>query len=79
MKCTKGKCRGRGIVGDHQTHDDQAANMRAAYGMRGSGSLQESVAKYAMWGAGYLAKRTFSKAYKCNKCGHVWRKWFDRD
>ncbi len=72
MDCPR--CGGNGIEGDFLTaHDSYSARSAASHGRRSP----HAAGLWFAWGVGsYVAKRVLSKAYKCSKCKHVWRKWF---
>lgn len=70
MDCPKNNCSGTGVAGDHMTSMERGS---ASYNLsRGGGHPIAGLFAIGMAGA----KLALSTAYKCNRCDHVWRKWF---
>ena len=69
MDCPKHGCSGTGIAGDYVTTMERAS---ASYSAHHHGHPALGLAKLAFFGA----KMVLTTAYKCNRCDHIWRKWF---
>jgi hypothetical protein len=71
MDCPKANCSGTGVAGDHMTDFEHASARNTIH--------NNTAGKHPLLGLGIMAfmgvKMVASKAYKCGRCGHVWRKW----
>ena len=69
MDCPKSHCGGQGEVCNYATD----ADVRQA---RGAGPLGKEHPLLALGSLAFMgAKYLFSQTYKCQRCGHIWRKW----
>lgn len=69
MDCPKPHCYGTGKAGDYATELDH--NQIHATGHFGREHPLLGLASLAFMGV----KLALSTTYKCQSCGHVWRKW----